>query len=681
MANVFLNIPVPAVTGSGAPVNVSALGYAKLFSLVGSFGSILSRGATVNIEASNDGVAWVAVATLTAENDIKRSFAAVFVRATVIGDATGATLSVGSDDPGTDMTALPTPVANGVGAPVNISAFGMAKTFIYNGGMQASIAIEISQDGVTFSEALSFTGKVPANVNLSASVEFARVRVSGYDGLGGVPTVSVCAVKDPAAAVATSGFVPMGGPFLNGVVPNTRSGRGVYVNPADPIAADDGSILTPKLTITGAIAAIVAAGQPVDVATNNQRWSVFVAPGCYDEDVTIPVTVPWVNFISMGGVTLGDGNADALGGSTTPRNVTWTISDDFKFGTDLFGAPIPASRLGFFTLTADNAATQPLTSRFEMSNTSNGWRVSGSFSVVGGGVLPYTNDYFLFAQSLFVERDFSNTAPGSPRVHMQNCKIGLLTTFPTGKLVRAENCQFGVNFFGTPANGLFTFGTVKYCSSVWWLGDVVFTPDMGTGAFGPESGLFNCVFGSGGTNSVLITGGGAAGLVCDQNTLAAIIFLGAVIFPPTNSVINVTSTPSAMTFGNTDIAAAAGTVFLSPGFESNVALATNIKQVPIADLNQGSVTQICVVGFTVRHNIAAGNGTLVTYEVLLDGAPLVPAMTLTLATGAVGEASSTTKPVIQTGNRTISVRAIKGAGIGSGVINATAAVRFFAINS
>ena len=33
MANVFLSIPVPASTGSGAPVNIAALGFTKLFSL------------------------------------------------------------------------------------------------------------------------------------------------------------------------------------------------------------------------------------------------------------------------------------------------------------------------------------------------------------------------------------------------------------------------------------------------------------------------------------------------------------------------------------------------------------------------------------------------------------------------------------------------------------------------
>jgi len=212
MPSVFLNIPVPATTGSGAPVNISALGFCKLFSLTGGFGSVPNLGATVVIEASNDGVSWSPVTSLTAANDIRRSFAAVLVRATVIGDATGANLSVGADNPGTDMTALAVPAGNGVGAAVDISSFGSEKTVLYNGGMEASLTIEISQDGgLTYTEAASFVGKTPASVNLCCSVGFIRVRVGGFNTGGGTGVISVCAAKPSGGGATSILWAPAGG--------------------------------------------------------------------------------------------------------------------------------------------------------------------------------------------------------------------------------------------------------------------------------------------------------------------------------------------------------------------------------------------------------------------------------------------------------------------------------------
>jgi hypothetical protein len=197
MANVFLNIPVPASTGSGAPVNVSALGFPKLFSLAGAFD------ATINIEASNDGVAWVAMASLTAPNDAKRGFASVFVRASVVGTAPGVILSVGSDNPGTDEVALPVPAGNGTGAPVVVSAFGIQKTLIYNGGMEASVTVEISEDGVTFSQAVSFSGRTPAAINICGAVQAMRVSVGGF--VSGVGTVTLCAAKEGTGPIVITG--------------------------------------------------------------------------------------------------------------------------------------------------------------------------------------------------------------------------------------------------------------------------------------------------------------------------------------------------------------------------------------------------------------------------------------------------------------------------------------------
>ena len=180
------------------------------------------------------------VATLNATNDATRKFAAVFVRATVIGTAGGVTLSVGSDSPGTDMTALAVPAGNGVGANANLSAFGSKKTVIYNGGMEASISIDVSQDaGVTFSEVGSFTGKTPASFNLEASVNLMRVRVGGF--VIGTGVISVCAVQETAGGTNAS------------VSPGTGTRFRIFVRPAGNDTTGAGTLTNPYLTIPRAL--------------------------------------------------------------------------------------------------------------------------------------------------------------------------------------------------------------------------------------------------------------------------------------------------------------------------------------------------------------------------------------------------------------------------------------------
>lgn len=573
---------------------------------------------------------------------------------------------------------------------LQIGGVGVVPDVVQISGAGASLGVTADATNVTV------VNSGAADATLSVLVEHWHTveRTFGTSGAGalggeGALTPQPFLMTDLSAG---GGFLPLGGPFLVGVTPAMRSGHGIYVNPAAPNAADDGSVTTPKLTITGAIAAIVAVGQPVDVATNNQRWTVFVAPGCYDEDVTIPVTVPWISFVAMGGVTLGDGNANAKGASTTPRTITWLISNDYKFGTDVFGDPIPPSRLGFFTMTPDGAATFPNAATVETNLTSNGWRISGDVSVNAGGVLPYTGEFYIYAQGLFVDGNFRNIgAAGTAMVYLRDCIVGLLTTFSTNssQLVRAENCIFGANSPGDPTGGVFNFGLMRYGNNVQWVGNVTFVANMATGAFADQSGLFNCGFGGGiNQTSVVITSPGAGtglSLVVDENTLAAIAYLGTTVFPSTNAPINVVNTPSNVVFGNTDLGAAAGSVFMSPGFESAAAVATDIKQLPVFGPDQSQAaalgTLMVIVGFSVRHNIAAGNGSSVTYEVLLNGASTTPAMTLALATGAVGNGHSTFKPILNSGNKTISLKATKpGGGIASGVINATAVVRYYCIN-
>ena len=68
--------------------------------------------------------------------------------------------------------------------------------------------------------------------------------------------------------------------------------------------------------------------------------------------------------------------------------------------------------------------------------------------------------------------------------------------------------------------------------------------------------------------------------------------------------------------------------------------------------------------FFVRHNAANGNGNSVVYTVLVNG--VATAITVTLASGAVGQASDTVHTVVIAQGDRISIRATKAATIAGG---------------
>ena len=124
-----------------------------------------------------------------------------------------------------------------------------------------------------------------------------------------------------------SGFVPMGGPQLAGAPAGFASARGIYVNPQASDAADDANLSTPFLTIQGAISAVPA---PTSALEELQRNTIYIAPGSYDENLTVP-PARRIALLGLGAVTLGDG-ALTNGGSTTPRSITWQLDQNLEFG-------------------------------------------------------------------------------------------------------------------------------------------------------------------------------------------------------------------------------------------------------------------------------------------------------------------------------------------------------------
>lgn len=166
MANLFVNIPVPAANGVGAAVDVSAMGKTKSFICGGSFN------ATVNVEYSTDagGVDWAPLATFHQSGNLTIDVAAHWMRAVTSDYKSGApNLDVGSSDAGTLFALLPS-----TGAAVDISALPEFKTVI----APSKVIIEVSEDGASWAQIFSLPNGGDESQEVIA--QFARV-VGGVD--------------------------------------------------------------------------------------------------------------------------------------------------------------------------------------------------------------------------------------------------------------------------------------------------------------------------------------------------------------------------------------------------------------------------------------------------------------------------------------------------------------------
>lgn len=229
MANLFIDLPVPAGNGVGASVDVSVLGKVKTISVEGTgFNPAQPFQASLTVEYSVDGgVTFVALHTFTRPG--KRSFelAAQFMRVRVSAFTVGAGLNcdVGSNDNGASFVGLPMPAGDGTGAPVDVSALGTWNTIVCVPGAppySGSILVEVSEDGVDWNECVGFQGAAKGE-SLDVVAQFMRVRRRNTSAvIPGTATVSVGAVNDPVTAagaasnpVACFVFRPGGAPGSN----------------------------------------------------------------------------------------------------------------------------------------------------------------------------------------------------------------------------------------------------------------------------------------------------------------------------------------------------------------------------------------------------------------------------------------------------------------------------------
>lgn len=119
-------------------------------------------------------------------------------------------------------------------------------------------------------------------------------------------------------------------------------------------------------------------------------------------------------------------------------------------------------------------------------------------------------------------------------------------------------------------------------------------------------------------------------------------------------------------WGNGSVAAAADTRFLSPWHDPGTASLTSVGawRAPRA---------FTARNLRVRHNSAVGNGNSVAYFLRING--VNTALTVSLATGAVGDASDLVNAVAVAAGDLVEFVAVKALGIGAGGVDAVAVLQ------
>lgn len=418
MANLFLDLPA-VVNGTGAPGDSSAMGKRKTITVAGSFTG------TLILELSCDGGStWAQIEVFAAPGETTIDFAADMLRVRSEGASASAAFTpnvdVGANDDGGDYGTIPAPAINSTGAALDVSAFGGFTTFVVQGDFSGAIGIEISEDGVDFVEVATFTNPgLLCCKNLVAN-EIRAVSRGASANLPYAPVLSLGAITDPGAVAV--GFVPMGGPQLAGAPDGFASARGLFVNPQDLDAADDGDPSTAFITIQGAIDAVPA---PVSAITELQRNVIYVAPGSYDEDLVVPPSRR-IALMALGPVTLGDG-ALPDGASTTPRNLTYQNDDATEFsnarpqlvvGTVWHGSESSSTHTAFMTA----------------------WDISGDLITVALGI---ATTHELHLHRVKVRGDFDSSADaGQLNIYEYNCFFDNLHNTPNGLLNIAESTEY-----------------------------------------------------------------------------------------------------------------------------------------------------------------------------------------------------------------------------------------------
>jgi len=228
---------------------------------------------------------------------------------------------------------------------------------------------------------------------------------------------------------STLTWVLLGGGGGGGDDPLYNGDQILLVDPTNAsVQAPTGTDITlPFPTIQSALNAI---GTPIDVADSKKRFTVLVAPGEYDEDISIP-EARIIALVALGPVTLGDG-AGSNFASTVPRSVTMNLDQSKEFG-------VCRPTTTFCTLLSGAGETSSTHTGYAV-----GWVISGNFltNLSGGPGNETTHEVHLY--DVKVEGDMDGTAaPGClGNLYHYRCFFDGAYNMPTNILQVAEHTEF-----------------------------------------------------------------------------------------------------------------------------------------------------------------------------------------------------------------------------------------------
>jgi hypothetical protein len=292
MANIFTNLAVPAGDGVGAGSDTSAMGRKRTITVQNAFTGI------VTIEFSNEAIGgpYAQAITFYAPGKKTIDIAAQFMRVRrAAAGGVAPNVDVSSNDNGGQFIDLPAPAGDGVGAAVNVSAFGTFNTIAVLGTWEGVVTIEISEDNASWAQCATLQN--PGYVSAEFIAQFMRVRRAGTTVLGlppGLPNVDVGAIDDPVSAGVPSDTA--------GIASNTlvfQPGGG-GVGPA---------VFATWPALIAQLAVLRAA------AGGNTEYNIL-----FDDSVVTPAVIP-VGAYDMEHVTFTGGTIAGAGGVQVEVNV------------------------------------------------------------------------------------------------------------------------------------------------------------------------------------------------------------------------------------------------------------------------------------------------------------------------------------------------------------------------
>lgn len=329
MANIFINLLMPAGDGPGPSEDTSKMGWEKSFIVHGEF-----PGASIAIEVSTDnGASWGTRYIFTAAGKKVLSIASELMRVRVSGRTSSApftaAISVGANDNGALFASLPLPVGViGPGPSVDVTALGDLTTVICEGDFPgSSIAVEASEDGGVNYFACGSTFFSQGGLrNKEVIATHMRTLVKGHPIPAGV-LVSVGAANEAGSGPADELVKVSANDTTSGFLSSKLiSGSGIELSTLNAGADED-----VEIRVSGADANDLVTGGPVRVRgpLNSPGLGVALAKAGHihrlemeaAEEGALVGARPRFNFLGTGVTAADNPGGDSID-ITIPGNVT-----------------------------------------------------------------------------------------------------------------------------------------------------------------------------------------------------------------------------------------------------------------------------------------------------------------------------------------------------------------------